>query len=312
MMEMRRDGEWRPHRCRWVWSWAAVLVALPLTVGAVTALVGSPAASASKVGAFSAPGPGPTAGPEVPASNGSGNGNGTGNGNGKGHNGGAGVLTSVNWAGYIDTGPTFSSVAGNWVQPTATCPQNQVQQAAFWVGIGGYVQGDSDIEQIGTDSDCLKGKGKKNPGGPNYYAWYQMYPQNLVVLSSSSYPVSHGETIEASVTVSGANRYTLDITDVGHWTFSTVQSQASQPPDASAEWITEAPSSCGKKCKTLPLADFSSIAYSSASANGEAISGSGLTDTQVNMTTKNGKTTKAATSSLGGGGKSFSVTWEAN
>ena len=131
------------------------------------------------------------------------------------------MLTSVNWAGYIDTGPTFSSVAGDWVQPTATCPQNQVQQAAFWVGIGGYVQGDPDIEQIGTDSDCLKKKGKKNPGGPNYYAWYQMYPQSLVVLPTSSYPVSHGQTIEASVTVSGANRVharhhrrrTLDVLD---------------------------------------------------------------------------------------------------
>jgi hypothetical protein len=241
-----------------------------------------------------------TAGPELPA----------GNGNGKGAE--AGVLTSVNWAGYIDTGTTFSSVAGDWAQPTATCPKKQVQQAAFWVGIGGYVQGDPDIEQIGTDSDCLKGTSKKNPGVPNYYAWYQMYPQSLVVLPTSSDPVSPGQTIEASVTVSGANQYTLDITDVGHWTFSTVQSQASQPEDASAEWITEAPSSCnsGGKCTVLPLADFGSIAYSGGSANGEAISGSGLTDTQVNMTTKNGKTTKAATSALGAGGNSFSVTWD--
>lgn len=287
---------------------ATLLVSLPLTVGAATAWSGGPAASASRVSVVSAPAPRPTAGPELPAANGNGNGN----GHGKGHK--SGVLTSVNWAGYIDTGPTFSSVAGDWVQPTATCPQNQVQQAAFWVGIGGYVQGDPDIEQIGTDSDCLKGKGKKNPGGPNYYAWYQMYPQSLVVLPTSSYPVSHGQTIEASVTVSGANKYTLDLTDVGHWTFSTVQSQASQPADASAEWITEAPSSCkgSGKCKVLPLADFNSIAYSSASANGEAISGSGLTDTQVNMTSKNGKTTKAATSSLGAGGNSFSVTWESN
>jgi hypothetical protein len=223
-----------------------------------------------------------------------------------------GVLTSVNWAGYIDTGPTFSSVAGSWVEPTATCPQNQVQQAAFWVGIGGFVQSDPDIEQIGTDSDCLKAKGHK-AAGPNYYAWYQMYPQSLVVLPTSSYPVSPGQTISASVTVTGANQYTLTVTN-GHWKFSTVQSQASQPADASGEWITEAPSSCNSrgKCKTLPLADFDSLATTSESANGEPISGSGLTDSQVNMTTKNGKTVKAETSSLGSGGSSFSVTWEHN
>jgi hypothetical protein len=237
-------------------------------------------------------------------------GNGNGNGKGKGVGGGQ---TSVNWAGYVDTGPTFSSVSGTWVQPTASCPKNQVQQAAFWVGIGGYVRGDPDIEQVGTDSDCVKGKGKKT-GGPSYYAWYQMYPQSLVVLPTNTYPVSPGQTIKSSVTVSSANRYTVDITDVGHWIYSTVQSQTSQPADESAEWIAEAPSSCNGsgKCKVLPLADFASISYSGASANGKSISGSGLTDTQINMTSKNGKTVKAQTSSLGSGGSSFSVTWESN
>jgi hypothetical protein len=241
-------------------------------------------------------------GPEIPV----------GNGKGKDHSSG-GAQTSVNWAGYIDTGTTFSSVDGTWVQPTASCPQNQVQQAAFWVGIGGYLQGDPDIEQVGTDSDCVKGKGK-NAGGPSYYAWYQMYPQSLFVLPTNSYPVSQGETIESSVTVSSANKYTLVITDVGHWTYSTVQAQASKPADESAEWITEAPSTCNSKgkCKVLPLADFTSIPYSSASANGESISGSGLTDTQINMTSRNGKTVKAQSSSLGSEGSSFSVTWESN
>ena len=243
-------------------------------------------------------------GPEIPAGSGIGGG---------GQKDNASAQTSVNWAGYVDTGTSFSKVSGNWVQPTASCPQSQVQQAAFWVGIGGYVKSDPDIEQVGTDSDCVKAKGKK-AGGPSYYAWYQMYPQSFVELSKSSYPVVPGETIESSVTFSGSDKYTLAITDVGHWTFSTVQSQASQPADQSAEWITEAPSSCNKagKCKPLPLADFGSIPYSSASTNGESISGSGLTDTQINMTNKNGKVVKAATSSLGGSGSSFSVTWKSN
>jgi peptidase A4-like protein len=304
----------------------AAMTSLALTIALSTWGFGI-AASANRPAINASPTGGLVHAPEIPAAspggnasangkgngNGNGHGNGNGNGNGNGHGKGkGGTLNSVNWAGYIDTGPTFSSVAGTWVQPTATCPQNQVQQAAFWVGIGGFVQGDSDIEQIGTDSDCLKGHGHKSAGGPNYYAWYQMFPQGLVVLPTSSYPVSPGQSIVANVTVSGANQYTLAITDFGHWTFSTVQSQASQPADASAEWITEAPSSCTKKCKTLPLADFGSIPYSSASTNGEAISGPGLTDTQVNMTSKNGKTVKAASSALGSGGSSFSVTWESN
>ena len=74
----------------------------------------------------------------------------------------AGTTTqdSVNWAGYAVTGPTVSNVAGSWVQPTATCPKRQNQQAAFWVGIDGYSATDPTVEQIGTDSDCTKGTKK--------------------------------------------------------------------------------------------------------------------------------------------------------
>lgn len=258
-------------------------------------LVAVPAAGSPAWAATRAPSAGTSLGPEIPATS----------PNGKG-----GSLTSVNWAGYVDTGPTFSSVSGAWVQPTASCPQNQVQQAAFWVGIGGFARGDPDIEQVGTDSDCTKGKGKR-AGGPSYYAWYQMYPDSLVVLPTTSYPVAPDESIEASVTVIAANDFRLSITDAGHWTFTTDRSQASQPADASAEWITEAPSSCtnGGKCKVLPLADFGAVGYAGAAANGEAISGSGLTYQPITMTSKNGKQVKASTSSLGSGGSSFSVSW---
>jgi Peptidase A4 family len=279
----------------------SVALASVLTLSAIS---GGSVLGAAPVGAASSLSVSSGLGPEIPAGSPGGSGSQEGN---------SSVQTSVNWAGYVDTGTTFSKVSGNWVQPTASCPESQVQQAAFWVGIGGYVKSDPDIEQVGTDSDCLKGKGKK-AGGPSYYAWYQMYPQSFVELSKATYPVAPGQTIESSVTFSGSDKYTLAISDVGHWTFSTVQSQASQPADQSAEWITEAPSSCNKsgKCKTLPLADFGSIDYSSASTNGESISGSGLTDTQIKMTNKNGKVVKAEPSSLGGGGSSFSVTWKSN
>ncbi|HXW39217.1 MAG TPA: G1 family glutamic endopeptidase [Acidimicrobiales bacterium] len=247
----------------------------------------------------------PGAVPEIPA--------GPDGGSGGQTQGGSGVLTSVNWSGYADTGTTFSAVRGDWVQPTATCPEDKPQQAAFWVGIGGFVEGDPDIEQIGTDSDCLKVKGK-DTGEPNYYAWFQMSPQSLVVLPTSSYAVSPGQSIEASVTVSAPNRYTLAITDIGHWSFSTPESQATQPEDASAEWITEAPSSCNSsgKCKVLPLADFGSVAMTDGMTDDESVSGPGLAVHEIEMTSKNAKTVKAAPSSLADSGTSFTVTWESN
>jgi hypothetical protein len=220
-----------------------------------------------------------------------------------------GVQTSQNWAGYAVTGATFSNVAGSWTQPTGTCPKNQLQEAAFWVGIDGYSSSDPTVQQIGTDSDCTKGKGKKG-GGPHYYAWYQLYPESDVVLSSSTYPVTPGDAITASVSTYGSG-YILSISDGSKWHFYTGQTPEIQPQNSSAEWIAEAPCT-GSNCKILPLADFGSIGFTSASANHQAISYSGFKDNQIDMTNKSGKKTKAQTSALSGGGSAFSVTWLSN
>jgi hypothetical protein len=216
------------------------------------------------------------------------------------------VQTSLDWAGYAVTGTTFTNVAGSWTQPTATCPKNQLQEAAFWVGIDGYASTDPTVQQIGTDSDCTKAKGKA-AGGPHYYAWYQLYPQSDVVLSSSTYPVAAGDAITASVSASGS-AYTLSISDGSKWHYSISQTPQTQPQNSSAEWIVEAPCT-GSKCKILPLADFGSIGFTSASANHQPISYSGFTDNQIDMTNKGGKKTEARTSALSSGGSGFSVTW---
>jgi len=221
---------------------------------------------------------------------------------------GTATQTSVNWAGYAVTGPTVSNVAGSWAQPTATCPKNQNQQAAFWVGIDGYSATDPTVEQIGTDSDCTKSSRKK-PGGPSYYAWYQLYPQAEVVLSSSAYPVSPRDSISASVSVTGSV-YTITISDGARWHFSTSQRPQTTPQNSSAEWIAEAPSSCSaKRCKELPLADFGSLPFSGTSANGQPISAPGFNNYQINMTTRNGKKTLAKTSTLSSGGTAFTIAW---
>jgi hypothetical protein len=177
------------------------------------------------------------------------------------------------------------------------------------VGIDGYSSSDPTVQQIGTDSDCTKGKGKTG-GGPHYYAWYQLYPESDVVLSSSTYPVTPGDAITASVQAFGSV-YILSISDGSKWHFSTNQTAETQPQNSSAEWIAEAPCT-GSNCKILPLADFGSIGFTSASANHQAISYSGFKDNQIDMTSKNGKKTKAQTSALSGGGSAFSVTWLSN
>jgi len=223
------------------------------------------------------------------------------------------TATSLDWAGYASTGPTVTSVSGSWVQPSVTCPGTKVQQSAFWVGIDGFSSSDPTVQQIGTDADCTK-KVKKVPGGPVHYAWFEMYPAGLVVLSPSNYPVNPGDTLTAGVTVTGAS-YALSLVDAGHWTFSTTQVAATPLPlNSSAEWIAEAPTACvGTTCKTVPLADFGSVAFSGATVNGLAVNGAGLTTHQITMTkTKKGTSAKATTSALDGTGHAFGVTWVTN
>lgn len=215
---------------------------------------------------------------------------------------------STNWAGYAATGPVFNAVSGSWIQPAVSCA-NKVTQSAFWVGIDGFGPTDPTVQQIGTDSDCTKGN-RRNPGGPSYYAWFEMFPSSLVVLDTATYPVVAGDAMSAGVTRVGS-RYQLTLTDAGHWSFATVQSAPTAPLDASAEWIVEAPTACtGSGCRPVGLADFGSVGFTGATANGRPINAPGTTADQIDMTrNKKGTILKASTSPLGPGGTGFGVTW---
>ena len=216
---------------------------------------------------------------------------------------------SLDWAGYAATGPAITSVAGSWTQPAATCPGNKVEQSAFWVGIDGFTTDSPTVEQIGTDADCTKGT-HKNPGGPIYYAWFEMYPLPIVVLDPVLYPVTPGNVLTASVTVTGAG-YVLAIADAGRWTFSTTQVPTRATLNSSAEWITEAPLNCKNgKCKPIALANFSVAAFTGATVNSMAVNGPGLTVNQITMTkNKKGTIVKASTSALDPTGHGFTVHW---
>ena len=220
---------------------------------------------------------------------------------------GYGTATSANWAGYAVSGGTFTKVAGNWVQPHATCPAKPSEGAAFWVGIDGLAKADTTVEQIGTDSDCVTGT-------PTYYAWFQMYPKAAVFLPQSKYPVVAGETMAAQVSGS-AKIFTLSISatlsGVLKWHYSSKQTAKTLPKASSAEWIAEAPCvSPPTPCKTVPLADFGTVNFSGLSVVGKATNPkTGFTDTEITMTVPKSTTVKARPSALSSGKTAFSVTW---
>lgn len=124
-----------------------------------------------------------------------------------------GTASSTNWSGYAVTGANgaYSDVKGSWVQPSVTCGSRQTAYSSFWVGLDGY--NSNSVEQLGTDSDCSRGR-------PTYYGWWEMYPNPSVQLSTSSYPVSPGDTLTAEVSYSGGN-YTLSMSSSRGWNFST-------------------------------------------------------------------------------------------
>jgi hypothetical protein len=200
--------------------------------------------------------------------------------------------TSTNWAGYAAINSTFSSVSSTWTQPTASCTKTQTY-SSFWVGLDGYSSGS--VEQTGTDADC------SSAGVPSYYAWYEMYPKFPVNLSPTTYPVSPGNTMHASVVFGGGHSFTLTISNSSRgWTFTTNQ-KSGKAARSSAEVIAEAPSSSGG---VLPLTNFGVVNFTNSTADGRSLST--FTTDRIDMVS--GTTTKATTGSISSSG-AFSVTW---
>lgn len=219
-----------------------------------------------------------------------------------------GATSSSNWSGYAAAGATFSDVVGSWTVPAVPC-KGPVQYASVWVGMDGYATGDkSQVEQAGTDSDCLKVKVPKRKKSvmklvPVYFAWWEMYPGPVVTLPASSCPVSPGDVVTADVS-SSSGQFTLTLSDATAGWQCASEPQSSPAPAASAEWIVEAPFSVNSG-RVQKLADFGTVGFSGAQANGTPISG--LSNDSITMQMKH--LVKAAPSSLGGDGSSFTVTW---
>lgn len=232
---------------------------------------------------------------------------------------------SQNWSGYVagnsSSGTQFSSVSGSWVQPTVSCDSGQ-SYSAFWVGLGGASNQSDALEQIGTQGDCTAS------GGTEYYAWYELVPSAPVQLGLAIKP---GDHISAKVSVSGSN-VTVSLSDQTSGQSTTKTLQMSGPDTSSAEWIAEAPSQCASaggdattgECQPLPLADFGTVQFTSASATANGHTGT-ISDSawgaqpialgsdgtyDVGFGTGSSSTAGATPSSLSSDGSAFSVAWQ--
>jgi hypothetical protein len=172
----------------------------------------------------------------------------------------ANTTKSANWAGYAvhRPGVSFHVVSATWTQPTAACVAGQQSYSAVWVGLGGYKVTSDALEQVGTEVDC------NAAGQVKSSAWYELVPAPSKTISLAVHP---GDLMHATVTVSG-NNVVVDLQDLTrHRTFRR-ELYSSEIDVSSAEWIVEAPSECVSQfsCQALPLADFGSVSFNSATA----------------------------------------------
>jgi Peptidase A4 family len=94
-----------------------------------------------------------------------------------------------------------------------------------------------------------------------YSGWYEMYPKFPVTYTN---PVRAGDAMSAYVNYVGNGYFTLYLHDQTQGWSQTVTQLLKKARRGSAEVITEAPWSGG----VLPLADFQTVNYAAASANG--------------------------------------------
>jgi hypothetical protein len=178
----------------------------------------------------------------------------------------AATAVSTNWSGYVVSGKSFSAVSGKWVEPTATCTPGSSSSAAVWVGIGGNSQSSGKLEQVGTEVDCSA------TGSASYSMWYELVPSAAVPIKLT---VAPGDSISASVEVSGT-KVTVKIENLTRKTSFAKTLTMAVPDLSSAEWIVEAPSACSTSgaCRVISLANFGTVAFSSASVTAGGHTGS--------------------------------------
>jgi hypothetical protein len=208
------------------------------------------------------------------------------------------------YAGYAATDfegqTTYQKVTGHWIVPQAICSAGETSASSVWVGMTSASSLQSTLAQLGADSDC-------SSGTPQYYMWWEMYPEPSVPLDLVVMP---GDSITATVTFQ-QNQFQLSIDDFqAHYHFSITK-----PGKASdttiAECITEAPTIVdnpfNNQGHVAQLTNFGSVSISCQLNNNVPIA-NGPQDVLYQMQASN-KIAKATTSDLDEAGSTFTVKW---
>lgn len=136
---------------------------------------------------------------------------------------------SANWSGYAVSGRSnsFRRISATWHVPFVR-PSSKPTYSSAWIGIDGF--GNSSLIQTGTGQDYINGKA-------HYYAWWEILPQAMTLIPL---PVHPGDQIHAVITKIKSSTWLIYMKNATqNWTFRTTKRYCG--PQASAEWIVEAP-----------------------------------------------------------------------
>lgn len=202
--------------------------------------------------------------------------------------------TTMNWAGYVSKGGTYTAISGSWQIPSVTVGSDSAASDATWIGIGGDTS--SDLIQVGTENIVEDGQ----VASSTFFEELPNSSENIPTVT-----VSAGDKVSASITEVATGEWNISINDLtnGESYSNTVYYNSSE---SSAEWVEEAPSDGSS---IIPLDEFGSVTFTGGSTveNGKTVSISGSNAQVLTMDNGAGQAL-TATSALQNNGGSFTVT----
>jgi Peptidase A4 family len=223
---------------------------------------------------------------------------------------------SYNWSGYAAVGGKGVSlryISADYNVPSVNCAASPTGTEGTyegqWIGFDGYNENSDTVEQTGIAGYC-------NDGTPEYYAWYEIYPQDPVVYSG---PINPGDAITSSVYYNDSTHlYNIILTDV---TSGVPGINVNVPctsgytcPDATAEVISEVPG--GGPYYGVDLADFGMENFTNTGVtshdgvHGSLAASKLWSSSEIVMQSETSGATMVQPSSLYGG-LAFNDTWRA-
>lgn len=174
-------------------------------------------------------------------------------------------VASPNWSGYEeDNGAGVAnqtSVSGTFTIPSLYQGDPSGSWAAQWVGIDGYLNGNTNLIQAGLFETPT------SPTTFGYYPWWEILPAAATDVSPSFPSMVPGDTVTITINQVSGTSWNITIDDVTQAeSFTTTQTyNPGGATETSAEWIVEAPLVNGTEA---PLADYTPVTFTDLSVVG--------------------------------------------